>query len=627
MKETLFAFLVLSWPLAARAQGSFTYAAHDNVVNVGHFSMVLGADGRGLIVYGVSMSSNPLKVARCVDVACSSVTNVTLEDSAAAWSMTIGGDGLPLITYTVGGALKVAHCSTPDCSIASLTTLDGTDTFSPVITTGADGLGLVAYGHSTPPTGELRVARCSDAACSSATIATVATGVNLTESLDIAVGGDGLGLITYRDFVSGLQIVHCLDAACTSATTFPLDPVGHLASLAIGADGLGIVAFMAFNPGSEVMMAHCSDAPCSTATITRLDRGQSPRVVIGSDGLPLVSYDKVPVAATGDIRVAHCTDAACTEATVAAHDVLGVWGSEPRIRVGPDGRALIAYFDTTDARLRTLHCGNARCQARRSDFNADSRPDLVWRHGNSGANVVWFMNGVTLASGTFTNPGLPDPDWTIVGTNDFNGDARADLLWRHQTQGTNGVWFMNGVDLQPGPFPNLPLVTNVDWKVVGTGLFGDAHDALPDLLWHHSASGETVVWFLNGASFLGGTFTTPSGVADPSWSVAGVGDFDEDGQADILWHHGTAGQLVVWYMNGATMTAGTFTDPPTLADVAWKPAAVEDYNDDFRPDIVWRHQTSGQVAVWFMNGATLVGGSLTSPPGVADLNWKLVGPR
>ena len=40
----------------------------------------------------------------------------------------------------------------------------------------------------------------------------------------------------------------------------------------------------------------------------------------------------------------------------------------------------------------------------KGDFNGDGKPDLLWRHDISGQNVVWFMNGADLASGTFTNP-------------------------------------------------------------------------------------------------------------------------------------------------------------------------------------------------------------------------------
>ena len=37
-------------------------------------------------------------------------------------------------------------------------------------------------------------------------------------------------------------------------------------------------------------------------------------------------------------------------------------------------------------------------------------------------------------------------DWHLAGTNDFNGDGTADLLWR-QDGGTVGVWLMNGATI------------------------------------------------------------------------------------------------------------------------------------------------------------------------------------
>ena len=40
----------------------------------------------------------------------------------------------------------------------------------------------------------------------------------------VAIGTDGLGLISYNDFTNGdLKVAHCADTACTSATTATLD--------------------------------------------------------------------------------------------------------------------------------------------------------------------------------------------------------------------------------------------------------------------------------------------------------------------------------------------------------------------------------------------------------------------
>jgi hypothetical protein len=41
--------------------------------------------------------------------------------------------------------------------------------------------------------------------------------------------------------------------------------------------------------------------------------------------------------------------------------------------------------------------------------------------------------------------------------------------------------------------------------------------------------------------------------AGGSWDVQGVPDFDSDGDADVLWRHETTGQIVTWEMEGAQL--------------------------------------------------------------------------
>jgi hypothetical protein len=263
---------------------------------------------------------------------------------------------------------------------------------------------------------------------------------------------------------------------------------------------------------------------------------------------------------------------------------------------------------------------------RGSDFNADALSDLVWRHDVSGENVLWFMNGIDLVSGTFTNPAvLADTRWKVVGTNDFDADGRADLLWRHATSGENVVWFMNGPDLVGGTFTTPTALVDVRWQMVGTGDFN--LDGSPDILWRHDTAGENVLWYMNGTVLTGGTFTTPPSLEDVRWKMAGVGDFNRDGKPDVLWHHQLSGQAVLWYMDGSVLIGGTFTQPNGLPNTDWRMVAVADYNGDDRPDIVWRHRVSGQNVVWFMHDATLIVGAFTNPSTLPDQDWKLVGPR
>jgi hypothetical protein len=318
------------------ACSSATITTLDSAGDVGKYSsVIIGADGLGLISY-YDATNEDLKVAHCSDAACSSATITTLDsagDVGKYSSVTIGSDGLGLISYSAtmtpplddtNSNLKVAHCSNAACSGGTITTLAslGTD---PSVTIGADGLGLISYYDAT--NGNLKVAHCSDAACSKATINTDAldSSGNVGRYTSVTIGADGLGLISYYAATNeDLKLVHCSDAACFSVAITTLDSsgnVGRYPSVTIGADGLGLISYYDATNGN-LKVAHCSDATCSrvsgalrfaSATITTLDSdgdvGKYSSVTIGSDGLGLISYYD---ATNGNLKVAHCDNFFCT---------------------------------------------------------------------------------------------------------------------------------------------------------------------------------------------------------------------------------------------------------------------------------------------------------------------------
>jgi hypothetical protein len=98
-------------------------------------------------------------------------------------------------------------------------------------------------------------------------------------------------------------------------------------------------------------------------------------------------------------------------------------------------------------------------------------------------------------------------------------------------------------------------------------------------------------------------------------------DFDGDGNTDIPWRHKTSGQNAVWLMNGTAWSSTVSL--PTVADTNWEMVGAGDLNNDDQTDILWRHKTDGRNAVWLMNGTAW--SSTVSLPGVADTNWEMVG--
>jgi len=60
---------------------------------------------------------------------------------------------------------------------------------------------------------------------------------------------------------------------------------------------------------------------------------------------------------------------------------------------------------------------------------------------SQGLLYIWFMNGTNIVA--IESPGSVSPDWSVVGVGDFNGDGKANILWRH-TSGMVYTWLMNG---------------------------------------------------------------------------------------------------------------------------------------------------------------------------------------
>src|SRR6266487_1444584 len=78
----------------------------------------------------------------------------------------------------------------------------------------------------------------------------------------------------------------------------------------------------------------------------------------------------------------------------------------------------------------------------RSDFNGDAKADILWQNSSTGQRVIWLMNGTTHQS--TVNLGTVPTTWSIVGSGDFNGDAKADILWQNSSTGQRLIWIMNG---------------------------------------------------------------------------------------------------------------------------------------------------------------------------------------
>ena len=104
-------------------------------------------------------------------------------------------------------------------------------------------------------------------------------------------------------------------------------------------------------------------------------------------------------------------------------------------------------------------------------------------------------------------------------------------------------------------------------------------------------------------------------MADLAWQVAGVGDFDGDGRADILWRNASTGGNTYWKGGNSANQVGV----SGVTGSAWKIVAVADYNGDGRADVFWRNTGTGANVVWrSANGATT-----QAVATVTDQGWEV----
>jgi hypothetical protein len=232
-------------------------------------------------------------------------------------------------------------------------------------------------------------------------------------------------------------------------------------------------------------------------------------------------------------------------------------------------------------------------------------PELVWQHDTTRQATVWHMTGPTgseLQGWNWLVPGGVN-GWRIRAIADFNGDGTPDLIWQNDNTRQATVWYMGGAAgnillswnrLTEADLPGWSLVAAADVN----------RDGQKDLVWQHDSTREIIVWFMGGSQgHIRQRWTRLDATPEPGLRLAAVRDWDADGVPDFVWQQ-TTGQVLVSYMGGADGT--TFRSWKWLTDRAvsgWRVVGNGDFDGDGFLDLVWQHETTREMTVWYMGPA------------------------
>lgn len=252
-----------------------------------------------------------------------------------------------------------------------------------------------------------------------------------------------------------------------------------------------------------------------------------------------------------------------------------------------------------------------------NDFNGDGRSDVLWRNG-SGDVTDWlgqasggFVGNTASAYNNASNV------WHIVGTGDFNGDGHDDILWQSD-KGEVTDWLSYGNGGFHGNLANADNTAGSNWHVVGTGDFnGDGRD---DILWQ-SNDGQVTDWLGKATGGFVGNLAAADNNASSSWHVVGTGDFNGDGRTDILWRNDN-GDITDWLGQANGGFSGNTAFAYNSAALNWHVVGVGDFNGDGRSDILWRSD-SGEITDWLGNANGGFSGNIVRADNHIDASWQV----
>ena len=285
-------------------------------------------------------------------------------------------------------------------------------------------------------------------------------------------------------------------------------------------------------------------------------------------------------------------------------------GSVTVDNLGP-GRLIIRAIQTGGVEIRLQ-------QNAKSDFNGDGRSDVLWRNDNG-----WFTSWTANPAGGFASNdanhfhSIP-VQWQVVGTGDFNGDGRADVVWRH----TNGS-FTNWLSQPNGTFnsndANAWEVVPTSWKVDGVGDFnGDGRD---DLIWRND-NGTFTTWLAQPDGGFVSNDANSLAVLPTNWKVADTGDFNGDGRDDIIWRRDD-GAFTTWLSQPNGSFVSNDTNSWALVPTNWRVEGTGDFNGDGSDDIVWRRD-DGAFTTWLSQGNGSFVSNDANSWAVIPTTWQVV---
>jgi hypothetical protein len=337
----------------------------DAIDDSGQYASLAIKSGRIFVSYFRDTgSADELKIARCDDAVCDSVTVLHLIEMTDAnySSMAMDDNDQAFISFWDGdqGDLIVAACRIDPiigCKGATFTRVDRfhvTGLYT-AITLDQEGRPMVSYYDQEEEA--LNLAKCP---LCRVPVRTHIGPVSSEDSISLALTEVGYPVMTYQDSTdNNFYLVFCQDTICAATTKTSIGTNLHInPSLQLQEDGRPAVAYYHAS-SNELKYTVCNNYDCSnqTTNVIAFD-GYDPSLRFNSLGLPVIAYYN---ASGNNLNLARCNDIACSAPLLTIVDDAASVGSYTSMALTPDDYPVISYYDTTNDTIKFAICDDPGC--------------------------------------------------------------------------------------------------------------------------------------------------------------------------------------------------------------------------------------------------------------------------
>jgi hypothetical protein len=215
-------------------------------------------------------------------------------------------------------------------------------------------------------------------------------------------------------------------------------------------------------------------------------------------------------------------------------------------------------------------------------------------------NDLWYVNIHTTTFGGGEIRGQVLYQYITPSVkNDYNNDGIAGWIWKGQSNGVETQsqnWQLTFPLYSPNwSVPNrffTPVFPDqANWELLTSGDFNKDGDA--DILWRHKTLATWKVWQMQNGLRAAQNAPADFDIAH-EWTVVGAGDTDKDGDDDVILNKASSGEVIIWQMQdhaiAATHNVGT--------KAGYTLSRIGDFNKDGDVDLLFRQNSADVLITW-----------------------------